>query len=267
MYRLTIHLSNFPSQTTCSFKIAFAAPVFSYPAERVVVLHLLPGGAASSPNVTFCTTSALACQKCYIFPMNFKYYNSSFSKCSSRPHFSYIFCLASTCYENSDPPRLNNISQNQFVFIFRSFFHCFYVSATRLQFCEVTKKVHALLGHDALEGVHVHEMTLCVTFGAPPFGERFRRFTRCFKYVVFHMVSGTHVRRTTLCVTFCARGRSILLGLLDRFLGHLDYQDGPGTPERPHLVPVGPRPRPRMTSEPHFDTPATTSRPPGGYLP
>ena len=162
----------------------------------------------------------------------------SFSKCSSRPHFSYIFCLASTCYENSDPPRLTNISQIQFLHIFPTFFHCFYVSATRLQFCKVTKKVHALLRHDALEGAHVREMTLCVTFGAPPFGERFRRFTRCFKYVVFHMVSGTHVRRTTLCVTFGARGRSILLGLLDHPLGHLDHQIGPGTSERPCLASV-----------------------------
>ena len=146
--------------------------------------------------------------------------------------------MTSTCYEKSDPPRLTKISPIHILYIFPTFFQCFYVSATRLQFCEVTKKVHALLRHDALEGAHVHEMTLCVTFGAPPFGERFRLFTRCLKYVVFHMVSGTHVRRTTLCVTFGARGRSILLGLLDHFLGHLDHQDGPGTPERPCLASV-----------------------------
>ena len=151
----------------------------------------------------------------------------SFSKCSSRPRFSYIFCLASTCYENSDPPRLRNIFQIHVLFIFPMFFHCFYVSAIRLQFCKVTKKVHALLRHDALEGAHVREMALCVTFGAPPFGERFRFITLCFKYVVFHMVSGTHARRTTLCVTFGARGRSILYGLLDHLPGHL------GLPNRP----------------------------------
>ena len=161
--------------------------------------------------------------------------------------------MASTCYENSDPPRLNNIYQNQFFNIFPTFFHCFYVSATRLQFCKVTKKVHALLRHDALEGAHVREMTLCVTFGAPPFGMRFRLITRCFKYVVFHMVPGTHVRRTTLCVTFGARRRSIPSGLLDRLLGHSDHQ--------------GRQRRPGMPSELDFVTPATTSRPPVGYLP
>ena len=189
----------FPRETTCSFKSAFAAPVFLVAPEPMVVLHLLPGGAANSPNVTFSTISAPACQKCYIFPMNFKDYNYSFSKCSSRTRFSYIFCLASTCYENSDPPRLTKISQIQFLHIFPIVFLRFYVSATRLQFGEITKTTNAVLRHDALEGVHVHEMTLCVTFGAPPFGERFRRFTRCFKYVVFHMVSDTHMSAGLHC--------------------------------------------------------------------
>ena len=156
-------------------------------------------------------------------------------------------------------------SQIQFLHILPSFFQCVYVSATRLQFCEVTKKVHALLRHDALERAHVHEMTLCVTFGAPPFGERFRLFILCLKYVVFHLVLGTHVRRTTLCVAFGAP-RAWPFDSVGP-LGSLGHQDGPGTPERPRLVLVGFRPRPRMTSEPYFDKPPTASRPPGGHLP
>ena len=146
-------------------------------------------------------------------------------------------------------------------------FQCFYFSVVRLHFGKVTKNFNTLLRHAVLKGAHVHENTLGVTFGALRFGTHFRLPTMCSETAMIRMLLGTHVRWTTLCVTFCARGRSILLGLLDRFLGHLDYQDGPGTPERPRLVPVGPRLRPRMTSEPYFDTPATTSRSPGGYLP
>ena len=110
-------------------------------------------------------------------------------------------------------------------------FLCFYVIATRLQLRDVTKKDNALFGHDALEGVHIHENTLCVTSGAPRFRTHFRLLTRCFKYVAFHMLSGTHVRRTTLCVTFGARRRSIPSGLLDRLFGHSDHQGRPRTPE------------------------------------
>ena len=191
----------------------------------------------------------------------------SFSESCWRPHSSYISDVASTCNKNCHPTILTIIMPIQFSNIFPTVFQCFYVSAVRLHVGEVTKTISTMLRHDALKRAHVHENTLGVTFGALRFETHFRLPTMCSETAMIRMLLGTHARRTTLCVTFCARGRSILLGLLDRFLGHLDHQDGPGTPERPRLVPVGPRPRPRMTSEPHFDTPATTSRPPGGYLP
>ena len=110
-------------------------------------------------------------------------------------------------------------------------FHCFYVSATRLQLRDVTKKDNALLRHDALEGAHAHENTLCVTSGAPRFRPHFRLLTRCFEYAAFPLLSRTHVRRTALCVTFGARRRSIPSGLLDRLLGHWDRQGRPRSPE------------------------------------
>ena len=102
-------------------------------------------------------------------------------------------------------------------------FLCFYVSATRLQLREVTKKDIALFGHEALEGAPVHENTLCVTSGAPRFRTHVRFLTRCFKYAAFHVLSRTHVRRTTLRVTFGARRRSIPSGLLDRLFGHSEH--------------------------------------------
>ena len=89
-----------------------------------------------------------------------------------------------------------------------------------------------MLRHDALEGAHVHENTLCVTSGAPRFRTHFRNLTRCFKYAAFRVLSRAHVRRTVLCVTFGARRRSIPSGLLDRLLGHWDRQGRPRTPER-----------------------------------
>ena len=83
-------------------------------------------------------------------------------------------------------------------------FQCFYVSATRLQFCEVTKKVHALLRHDALEGVHVHEMTLCVTFGAPPLRRTFSPLYSmlqicCVSHGLGHACPPDHTVRNVLC--------------------------------------------------------------------
>ena len=92
--------------------------------------------------------------------------------------------------------------------------------------------------HEALKGAHVHEMTLCVTFGALRFGTHFRLLTRCSNYAVIHITLGTHARQTTLCVTFGARPRSIPLSLWDRLFGHLGRQGRPRTPERFHRATV-----------------------------
>ena len=47
---------------------------------------------------------------------------------------------------------------------------CFYVSAIRGRFGEVTNNSTIMSRHDALEGAHVHKNALRVTFGALPFG-------------------------------------------------------------------------------------------------
>ena len=114
---------------------------------------------------------------------------------------------------------------------FRWFFNVF-MSAHLGFSLSMLQTTNALLRHDALEGVHVHENTLCVTFGAPRFRTHFRILTRCFEYAAFHLLSRTHVRRTTLCVTFGARRRSIPSGLLDLLFGHWDHRGRPSTPER-----------------------------------
>ena len=45
-------------------------------------------------------------------------------------------------------------------------FHRFYALVTRCRFGEVAKHATDLLPHEALKAAHVHETTLCVTFGA-----------------------------------------------------------------------------------------------------
>ena len=108
----------------------------------------------------------------------------------------------------------------------------FYVNTARRRFGEVMKNATNLSQHEALKGAHVHEMTLCVTFGALRFGTHFRLLARCSNYAVIHITLGTHVPQTTLHVTFGARPRSIPLSLLDRLFGHLGRQGRPRTPER-----------------------------------
>ena len=124
-------------------------------------------------------------------------------------------------------------------------FQCFYVSATRWRFCKIITNANNLSQHEMLKGTNVHEMTLCVTFGAPQFRTHFRFLTGCSEYAMIHMLSGTHVPQTALCVTFGARHRSIPLGLLDRTLGYLDPQGHPRTPNgsawRPFGLPTSPK--------------------------
>ena len=84
----------------------------------------------------------------------------------------------------------------------------FHVNASRFDFGEVTKLATVLSQHVALSGAYVHEMTLCVTFGAPCSGTTFRVLTRFSKYITISLTSGALVSETIVCVTFGARCRS-----------------------------------------------------------
>ena len=52
-----------------------------------------------------------------------------------------------------------------FLHVFPMYLHCFYISATQLQFVEVTNNTTGSSQHEALKGAHVSKMTLHVTFG------------------------------------------------------------------------------------------------------
>ena len=119
-------------------------------------------------------------------------------------------------------------------------FQCFYVSTSRCRFGKVIKNATDMFKHDVLKGAHVHEMTLCVTFGAPHFQNDFRSFTRCSKYAVINMLLGTHVLQTTLCVTFGARLRSVPLPLLGHLVAALAAKNARGLRNGPPRRPFGP---------------------------
>ena len=155
--------------------------------------------------------------------------------------------------------RYQKFTKKQKSHIFPMEFHCFYVSATRWRFCKLIKNANNLSQHEVLKGTNVHEMTLCVTFGAPQFRTHFRFITLCLKHRVIYMVWRTHVRRTLLCVTFGARPCSIPLSSLDGLFGHLGRQGRPWPPESSGMIPprdrLGCQSRPGMPSRPYFGTP------------
>ena len=61
-------------------------------------------------------------------------------------------------------------------------FKHFYVNMNRCRLGQATQHATSSCQHDALMGVHVHEMTLCVTFGAPNFRNHLRSVLLCSRY-------------------------------------------------------------------------------------
>ena len=62
--------------------------------------------------------------------------------------------------------------------------------------------------HVSLEDAHVHEMSLCVTPGAPRLGSKSRSLSQCSKYVTFSITFCAPVLQDTVCVTYGAPRRS-----------------------------------------------------------
>ena len=148
-------------------------------------------------------------------------------------HSGYISDIALTCRKHCDRPRSTKIWSMQFLVVFLMYLHCFYISATQLQFVDGTTHTTDLSQHEALKGAHVRQVTLCVAFGALLCGTNFNVLRRCSKYSTIRMLLGTLVRQTTLSVTFGKRRRSIPVGLLDRILDHSGHASRPRTPKRP----------------------------------
>ena len=104
-------------------------------------------------------------------------------------------------------------------------FSTLYFDTIRLNVVQVKTNATHLSQHDSRKGVHVREITLWVTSGAPHSKTHFRLLIVSSKYIVITMLLETHILQTTLCVTFGARLRSIPLCILDHLLGQLGSQD------------------------------------------
>jgi len=149
--------------------------------------------------------SAPACQKWYIFLINLNIYLASFQNLTGTIRFNIILDMASTCCKSCDPSKSSKLSWIHFWYIFQMNCHCFGISAIRRSFSKLIKNAIELSQHEALEGAHVHELRLCVTFGALRFRTDFGVSMRCSKFIWMSTTLGTLVSHTALYVTFGAR--------------------------------------------------------------
>ena len=134
--KLTVHLWFFPSENQSFSKVSIIALKSRYPPEGVVVSHLrLP----ARQMLRFPILQRLLVRNAYNNPMFFDHSIFNFSESCWRPHSSYIFDMASTCHKDRDPLGSIHFPSVQFLHIFPTIFHCFYVSAIRRSLREVRK--------------------------------------------------------------------------------------------------------------------------------
>ena len=69
--------------------------------------------------------------------------------------------------------------------------------------------------HGMLNGAHVHETSLSVTFGALCIGTILSAPSECSKYLMFSLTFGAQVHEASVSVTFGASRRSVPLCLLE----------------------------------------------------
>ena len=170
LYRLTVHLSFFPSENQVLTEVTHISLESREPSEGAFVLRLLSGVAACSPGALFSTISASACQKCNIFQMKFNDFIFDFSKSCCGSHSGNISACASTCRKHCGHPILTKLCRFNFSHIFPMVFQCFYVSAIRRRVGEVAKVATELSQHEALKGAHVLK-TYCASRFARPVSE------------------------------------------------------------------------------------------------
>ena len=230
LYRLSVPLSISPGKPYITAKVTINALKSREPPEPVLLshLHLAVHQTLRFPILQRLHVTNLHNNPMFLLSTLFSF----FSKSHWRPPFSYDFDIGSSCHGSCDPSPVPKICLRSKIAHILMKFQCFYVSTSRCRFGKVIKNATDMFQHDVLKGAHVHEMTLCVTFGAPHFQTDFRSFTRCSKYAVIHMLLATHVLQTTLCVTFGARLRSVPLPLLGHLVAAL-AATSPRTPERP----------------------------------
>ena len=98
---------------------------------------------------------------------------------------------------------LSNLQENHW------FFKCFHLSIDKRFFASLATLARDRYQHDVLQGAHVPNSLLCVTFGAPRFGTPNHSFCKCSTYITFSTTLCAPVLRTTMCVAPRARRRSV----------------------------------------------------------
>jgi len=167
--------------------------------------------------------------------MYFNHRTYVISKSHWELHFNNIFDMASTCYKNNDPTKLTKVSLISCLHIFPMAFQCFHVEANRHRFGKVIKTLTDMFQHEALKCAHVHEMTLCVTSGAPHFRTFFALPTCMLKiysnsYAFAHTCPPNHTGRNVWRTPpFDSAGP------LGPPVGRPGHQGCPKTPEPVHL--------------------------------
>ena len=86
---------------------------------------------------------------------------------------------------------------------------CFHINVVAGLFRSLLKSSKRHWQHDEIQGAHVHETSLCVTYCAPRFGSNICRCCRRSKYVMFSLTFCAPVLQYTLCVAYGAPRRSL----------------------------------------------------------
>ena len=92
--------------------------------------------------------------------------------------------------------------------IFPMKFQCFQIALAGCHFQSLRKSSTRQWQHDALQGAHVHETSLCVMYFALRSGPKISSFCWCSKYVTFSITFCALVLQNTLCVAYGAIRRS-----------------------------------------------------------
>ena len=128
-------------------------------------------------------------------------------------------------------------------------FQCFYVSVVACDHSTFAKLTTRHGRHDALQGAHVRNLSLCVTPGALRFGTRICSFCKCSKYITFSTIICTLVCQITVCVAPRARRRSVPSRVLADPLGASAARSRPECRHEPDLSELDPPRPPRRTPD------------------
>ena len=124
-----------PQRESNSCKSSFNSPEKSVPARRS---RCSPPVRACSPNATCAHTSASSSHTSLRKPMFLNPSFFTFSKSYWGLHFSYGFCMPSTCCKTCGPTSLTKKRDVQFSYIFPTNLQCFVVVVVRRHATEAT---------------------------------------------------------------------------------------------------------------------------------